>query len=74
MLITPRTYVLSQTPDRGFNPLPYYRPRFLSLSGWHPGTAKTLNMLLVHQTGSVHVGEVVRFVYPSNPQVFGVHQ
>ncbi|KAN0079338.1 putative serine esterase (DUF676) domain containing protein [Elaphomyces granulatus] len=55
MLITPRTYFLSQTPDRGF----------LSLSGWHPGPTK--NMLLVHQTGSVHVGEVVRYTLTYAP-------
>jgi hypothetical protein len=65
MLITPRTYSLSQTPDRGVRAYNDCPPRFHSLAGWRAGIAevrRAVEMLLVHQSGYVRVGEVVRFV------------
>ena len=68
MLITPRTYSASQIPDRGSPLLSRENSSAIhSLTGWNPvstGTQKatTETMLLLHQAGSVRVGEVVRFV------------
>jgi hypothetical protein len=64
MLITPRTYSASQTPDQ----VPAASrtegaPRFYTLAGWRQSLAEenpTADMLLVHQTGSVRVGEIIR--------------
>ncbi|KAL2836222.1 putative serine esterase-domain-containing protein [Aspergillus pseudoustus] len=65
MLITPRIYSASQTPDRIVNSSDSAsRPRFRSLEGWKSDLAvagQTTEMLLVRQTGSVRVGEVVRY-------------
>ncbi|KAL2794287.1 putative serine esterase-domain-containing protein [Aspergillus keveii] len=70
MLITPRTYSASQIPDRipktsGFES----RPRFRSLAGWKsdPAARKVEEMLLIRQTGSVRVGEVVRYTLTYSP-------
>jgi hypothetical protein len=63
MLINTRTYSLSQTPDRGYHSA--YSHNFYSLTGWRgdsEGAQKVSEMLLVHQAGRVHVGEVIRFV------------
>jgi hypothetical protein len=61
MLLTPRTYALAQVPD---NNCRKPRPSFFLLS---PSRKEFLQeeqrarkMLLLHQTGSVKVGEVVR--------------
>jgi hypothetical protein len=65
MLITPRTYVLSQTPDGGVQSYDDCYPRFHSLGGWRTDiveTRRAVEMLLVRQAGYVNVGEVVRFV------------
>ena len=62
MLITARTYLASQTPDQGATPSTE-RPSYHTLSGWreNPVNArKATDMLLIHQIGSVRVGEVVR--------------
>jgi hypothetical protein len=64
MLLTPRTYSLAQTPDAGSTrPSP---PFFLCGTQSRQQLAaerrRARNMLLLHQTGSVRVGEVVRFV------------
>lgn len=66
MLITPRTYFLSQTPDHGVQSYNNHHPRFHSLTGWRADiveTQRAVEMLLVHQVGYVRVGEVVRFVH-----------
>lgn len=64
MLITPRTYSASQSPGRALvNSRTEAAPRFYTFAGWHQspgGKASTPEMLLVHQTGSVRVGEVAR--------------
>ena len=66
MLITPRTYLASQTPDRGATvPRPEDGSRFYTLAGWCQSRAvpqPAAEMLLAHQIGSVRVGEVVRYV------------
>lgn len=66
MLITPRTYLASQTPDREAT---FCRTegvsRFYTLAGWRqtPADANpSAEMLLVHQVGSVRVGEIARSV------------
>ncbi|KAI9769938.1 MAG: hypothetical protein M1840_003647 [Geoglossum simile] len=56
MLVTPRTYELARIPDKGLGP-------------FHSLTARRCakKMLLVHQTGSVKVGEVVRYTLTYTP-------
>ena len=63
MLITARTYSASQTPDQGAAQPNNQRSRFHTLSGWETipvDTKEATDMLLIHQVGSVRVGEVVR--------------
>ncbi|KAJ0424514.1 putative serine esterase-domain-containing protein [Aspergillus carlsbadensis] len=70
MLITARTYSASQVPDRILDSSGLgSRPRFRSLAGWksEPAAAPQVEMLLVHQTGSVRVGEVVRYTLTYKP-------
>lgn len=74
MLITPRTYFASQTPDHAFSRVEG-ASRFYTLAGWRqsPVDARSAaEMLLIHQVGSVRVGEVARSV-PKTPcsQCFG---
>ncbi|KAJ5385353.1 ABC transporter integral membrane type 1 [Penicillium concentricum] len=62
MLITARTYSASQTPDLGAAQLCNKRSQFHTLSGWQINPVdieEATEMLLVHQVGSVRVGEVV---------------
>ena len=62
MLLSPRLYTLSQTPDKGQRDVS--PSQALSLTGWRRPTEdyrKAVIMLLLHQTGSVKVGEVVRY-------------
>ncbi|CAG7931815.1 unnamed protein product [Penicillium olsonii] len=69
MLITARTYLASQTPDQGAIPSTE-RPSYHTLSGWreNPVNArKATDMLLIHQIGSVRVGEVVRYTITYTP-------
>jgi hypothetical protein len=61
MLLTPRTYSLAQAPDAGCKKA---NPSYFLIS---PSRKERLleekrasRMLLLHQTGSVKVGEVVR--------------
>ncbi|KAL1965421.1 hypothetical protein VTN77DRAFT_5677 [Rasamsonia byssochlamydoides] len=72
MLITPRTYILSQTPDRGVQSYNDCYPRYHSLTGWRADiveTRRAVEMLLVHQAGYVRVGEVVRYTLTYTPAV-----
>lgn len=66
MLITPRTYSASQTPDQAAaDSRTEGAPRFYTLAGWRQSLVEdnpTADMLLVHQTGSVRVGEIIRYV------------
>ncbi|KAL9067798.1 MAG: hypothetical protein Q9157_006695, partial [Trypethelium eluteriae] len=68
MLLGPRTFELAQIPDKGAD-----RPVlafFEKTSSWHE-TQKALRhareMLLIHQSGSVKVGEVVRYTVTYTP-------
>ncbi|KAK8214477.1 putative serine esterase-domain-containing protein [Phyllosticta capitalensis] len=69
MLLQPRTYRLSQIPDRGTtDPV----SPFLSWTtpAWNDSPAaerSARKMLLVHQAGSVKVGEVVRYTLTYTP-------
>ncbi|KAL2002537.1 hypothetical protein VTN02DRAFT_6560 [Thermoascus thermophilus] len=71
MLITPRSYILSQSPDRGFVPSTgNCHSRFHSLTGWRADLTQrrqAVEMLLVHQAGSVRVGEAVRYTLTYTP-------
>ncbi|KAL4911878.1 putative serine esterase-domain-containing protein [Aspergillus aurantiobrunneus] len=71
MLITPRTYSASQTLDRFSNRSgPSYRLRFSSSVGWHADLTdadRVTEMLLTRQTGSVRVGEVIRYTLTYRP-------
>ncbi|KAJ5594564.1 uncharacterized protein N7459_000772 [Penicillium hispanicum] len=71
MLITPRTYSASQSSDQGAAVSRVDgAPRFYTLAGWRqrPVDARaTPEMLLVHQVGSVRVGEVVRYTVTYTP-------
>lgn len=62
MLLTPRTYFLAQTPDEGrVRPEPsYFLCGTQSRKQLEAEERRALKMLLLHQTGSVKVGEVVR--------------
>lgn len=66
MLLNPNLYAASQTPDREH--FPFDNPnqyRFLPVKGWRAvekNVKQPAEMLLIHQAGSVRVGEVVRFV------------
>jgi hypothetical protein len=66
MLITPRTYSASQTPDQtAAASRTEGAPRFYTLAGWRQNPVEdspTADMLLVHQTGTVRVGEIIRWV------------
>ncbi|KAE8348709.1 putative serine esterase-domain-containing protein [Aspergillus coremiiformis] len=71
MLISPRTYSASQVPDRGQQPCSSEDiPRFRSSFGWSTSATnsrRAAEMLLIHQTGSVRVGEVVRYTVTYTP-------
>ncbi|OJD10868.1 hypothetical protein ACJ73_09671, partial [Blastomyces percursus] len=64
MLVTPRLYRLAQNPNNGSRSPSSYHPTFYALTGWDVEPAdykRAAEMLLVHQVGSVRVGEVVRY-------------
>jgi hypothetical protein len=65
MLITPRTYQLAQNTNQcDVARDQQYPARFRSLTGWQTDIAdaqKAHKMLLVHQSGYVRVGEVIRY-------------
>ncbi|KAF3481004.1 uncharacterized protein GIQ15_06351 [Arthroderma uncinatum] len=70
MLVTPRTYKLSQTPNSGVPLSPENHPTFRTLRGWSIPPAeirRAAEMLLVHQVGSVKVGEVARYTLTYTP-------
>ncbi|ODH20201.1 hypothetical protein ACO22_05947 [Paracoccidioides brasiliensis] len=70
MLVTPRVYQLSQLPNNGSHASSSYHPNFHSLTSWDVGPAeykRAADMLLVHQIGSVRIGEVVRFTLTYTP-------
>ncbi|CAG8212692.1 unnamed protein product, partial [Penicillium nalgiovense] len=70
MLITARTYSASQTPDQGAAQACHKRSRFHTFSGWQTDPVdikETTDMLLIHQVGSVRVGEVVRYTITYTP-------
>ena len=68
MLLTPRTYSLAQTADHGrTRPEPGYFLRVQSQRERQAEQQRARRMLLVHQTGSVKVGEVVRWVLHFDP-------
>jgi hypothetical protein len=64
MLLTPRTYQLAQRPDLGrTRPAPaYFLCATQSRTQRDQEQRRARRMLLLHQTGSVKVGEVVRCV------------
>jgi hypothetical protein len=64
MLLTPRTYFLAQTPDEGGTrpELSYFLCGTQSRRQLDAEKRRAQEMLLLHQTGSVKVGEVVRYV------------
>ncbi|OKL63337.1 hypothetical protein UA08_02114 [Talaromyces atroroseus] len=76
MLITPRTYQLAQEDrtdrwNRSSDNI-HLSARFHSLTGWHADKAETeraYKMLLVHQSGYVRVGEVVRYTLTYTPDL-----
>ncbi|KAJ5639871.1 uncharacterized protein N7484_007733 [Penicillium longicatenatum] len=71
MLITPRTYSASQTPDRAVaDSRTEGASRFYTLAGWRQSLVNANpapEMLLTYQTGSVRVGEVVRYTLTYTP-------
>ncbi|KAJ4349607.1 uncharacterized protein N0V89_008223 [Didymosphaeria variabile] len=68
MLLTPRTYSLAQIPDAGCSEA---RSSYFLLSKSRKEQRKeeqrARSMLLLHQTGSVKVGEVVRYTVTYTP-------
>ncbi|KAF9885126.1 hypothetical protein FE257_000703 [Aspergillus nanangensis] len=72
MLITPRTYSASRTSHQELPQGSAGQSRFYSLAGWRVDTAdaeEAANMLLIHQAGSVRVGEVVRYTLTYDPTI-----
>ncbi|KAH7077898.1 putative serine esterase-domain-containing protein [Paraphoma chrysanthemicola] len=69
MLLSPRTYSLAQTPDAGkVRPEPsYFLCGGLSRKQLEAERKRATRMLLLHQTGSVKVGEVVRYTVTYTP-------
>ncbi|OAG07875.1 DUF676-domain-containing protein [Paraphaeosphaeria sporulosa] len=68
MLLTPRTYALAQIPDAGCSEA---RSSYFLLSKSRTEQRneqlRARSMLLLHQTGSVRVGEVVRYTVTYTP-------
>ena len=63
MLVSPRLYLLAQTPDKGLSLARKNYPVFRTLEGWtiaSEDSRRAAEMLLIHQAGSVRVGEVAR--------------
>ncbi|KAF1920880.1 putative serine esterase-domain-containing protein [Ampelomyces quisqualis] len=69
MLLTPRTYQLAHTPDDGSTrPEPaYFLCGTQSRTQLEADRRRAIRMLLLHQTGSVKVGEVVRYTVTYTP-------
>ncbi|PLB44670.1 hypothetical protein P170DRAFT_393150 [Aspergillus steynii IBT 23096] len=77
MLLNPTLYSASQTPDRGHFPLDKPNQyRFLGAQGWRAvrrNVEQAAEMLLIHQAGSVRVGEVVRYTITYTPAAEKIH-
>uniref|UniRef100_A0A093UWQ0 Putative lipase ROG1 n=1 Tax=Talaromyces marneffei PM1 TaxID=1077442 RepID=A0A093UWQ0_TALMA len=75
MLLTPRTYQLSQEDTGRWSRTSdniHLSPRFHTLIGWRADKAEAVRaykMLLVHQSGYVRVGEVVRYTLTYTPSL-----
>ncbi|CAO2647930.1 Nn.00g088520.m01.CDS01 [Neocucurbitaria sp. VM-36] len=68
MLLTPRTYSLAQIPDAGRKRAePSYFLCTQSRKDLEAEEQRARSMLLLHQTGSVKVGEVVRYTVTYTP-------
>ncbi|PWY64530.1 lipase/serine esterase [Aspergillus heteromorphus CBS 117.55] len=71
MFISPRTYSASQTPDQGLRLAGSEKQfKFYNLDGWRADStlpSQASKMLLIHQAGSVRVGEVVRYTLTYTP-------
>ncbi|KAF2191171.1 DUF676-domain-containing protein [Zopfia rhizophila CBS 207.26] len=68
MLLTPRTYSLAQIPDEGCKePRPCYFLLTPSRKELLVEEQRSRRMLLLHQTGAVKVGEVVRYTLTYTP-------
>ncbi|ORY10383.1 hypothetical protein BCR34DRAFT_654889 [Clohesyomyces aquaticus] len=68
MLLTPRTFALAQVPDQGTKePRPSYFLLTPSRKELLAEEERARRMLLLHQTGSVKVGEVVRYTLTYTP-------
>ncbi|KAF2687030.1 DUF676-domain-containing protein [Lentithecium fluviatile CBS 122367] len=68
MLLTPRTYSLAQTPDAGFKQArSSYFTLLPSRKELQLEERRARKMLLLHQTGVVKVGEVVRYTVTYTP-------
>ncbi|PVI07393.1 DUF676-domain-containing protein [Periconia macrospinosa] len=68
MLLTPRTYSLAQIPDAGSSkPSSSYFLISSSRKEQRKEEQRARRMLLLHQTGSVKVGEVVRYTVTYTP-------
>ncbi|KAF2729038.1 DUF676-domain-containing protein [Polyplosphaeria fusca] len=68
MLLTPRTYRLAQVPDAGASdPRPSYFLLTPSRKEQLAEEKRARSMLLLHQTGAVKVGEVVRYTVTYTP-------
>ena len=62
MLFTPRIHQLSHVPDKQSSaPSSPYLQLLPSARHYEAARRQALNMLLVHQTGSVKVGELMRY-------------
>ncbi|KAI9700620.1 MAG: hypothetical protein M1836_001987 [Candelina mexicana] len=73
MLLTARTYRLAQTPDKGASsPTTTFYGRSIGWQDRVSAQRRARKMLLVHQTGNVKIGEVVRYTLtytPSNDRI-----
>ncbi|KAF1841981.1 DUF676-domain-containing protein [Cucurbitaria berberidis CBS 394.84] len=68
MLLTPRAYSLAQIPDEGRKrPEPSFFLYTQSRKELQAEEQRARSMLLLHQTGSVKVGEVVRYTVTYTP-------
>jgi hypothetical protein len=67
MLFTPRVYQLASAPDRDLEKTIAASPYIRLSPGWRSQRfqqRQAQKMLLVHQTGNLKVGEVVRYIEP----------
>ncbi|KAF2761436.1 DUF676-domain-containing protein [Pseudovirgaria hyperparasitica] len=67
MLLPPRTYLLAQTADEGSRRTVPFLVYGSTLQEEERALRKARDMLLVHQTGSVKVGEVIRYTITYTP-------